>query len=138
MLSFGVWTMAFGLSRSLPLSLLALVFVGASDQVNVVMRRTIIQLDTPDELRGRVSAVSQVFIGASNQLGGAESGFVAAATSATFAVVSGGAGTLAVVGAIRALAPKLWTHEARLIRPGPVAPGGETGAVKAEASAPVG
>ena len=68
-----------------------------ADQVSVVMRQTAIQLSTPDALRGRVSAVNMIFIGASNQLGAVESGFVAAATSPTFAVVSGGLGCLAVV-----------------------------------------
>ena len=73
------------------------MLVGVADQVSVVMRSTAIQLSTPDELRGRVSAVNLLFIGASNQLGAAESGFVAAATSATFAVVSGGIASLVVL-----------------------------------------
>jgi hypothetical protein len=75
------------------------------------MRRTIVQLATPDELRGRVSAVSQVFIGASNQLGAVESGFVAWATNATISVVSGGIGTLSVVGLVRVTLPQLWYYE---------------------------
>jgi len=105
--AFGVATIVFGLSRSFPLSLLAYGLTGAADQVSVVMRHTTIQLATPDELRGRVTSVSQVFIGASNQLGAVESGFVAALTSATVAVVSGGAGCLAVVGLIAAKMPEL-------------------------------
>ena len=81
--------------------------VWMADQVSVVMRQTTIQLATPDELRGRVSSVNMVFIGASNQLGSVESGFVAAATNATFAVVSGGAGCLAVLALIAARMPDL-------------------------------
>ena len=89
---FGILTMAFGLSRNIYLSIGLYMLIGAADEISVVMRNVIIQLATPDALRGRVSAVSQVFIQASNQLGSMESGFVAAVTSATFAVVSGGAG----------------------------------------------
>ena len=93
---FGVSTIVFGLSRFYPLSLAAYMAAGMADYLSVVMRGTAIQLSTPDELRGRVSAVNLIFIGASNQLGAAESGFVAAATSPTFSVVSGGAGALLV------------------------------------------
>jgi hypothetical protein len=78
-----------------------------ADQVSVVLRQTIIQLATPDELRGRVSSVNMLFIGASNQLGAVESGLVAGLTSATFAVVSGGVGTLAVVAFVAARMPGL-------------------------------
>jgi MFS family permease len=104
---YGLATIAFGLSRSFPLSLAAYMLVGVADQVSVVMRATAIQLSTPDELRGRVSAVNLLFIGASNQLGAAESGFVAAATSATFAVVSGGVGSLAVLAMVAWKVPAL-------------------------------
>ena len=110
--AFGLATIAFGLSRSLPLSVLAYMAVGMADQVSVVMRQTTIQLATPDELRGRVSAVNQVFISASNQLGGVESGLVAAVTSATFAVVSGGIACLGVVGVIAARIPELREYRA--------------------------
>ncbi|MEZ4502950.1 MAG: MFS transporter [Dehalococcoidia bacterium] len=110
--AFGLATIAFGLSRSFPLSVAAYAAVGMADQISVVMRQTTIQLRTPDELRGRVSAVNQVFIGASNQLGGVESGVVAALTSATFAVVSGGFGCLAVVGIIGARIPELRRYRA--------------------------
>lgn len=106
-LGFGVAVIVFGFSRSFPLSLLALFFVGVSDQVSVVMRQTTIQLATPDELRGRVTSVNMLFIGASNQLGAVESGVVAWLTSATFAVVSGGAGCLAVLGIVAAKMPEL-------------------------------
>ena len=104
---YGLATIAFGLSRWFPLSVLAYMLVGAADQVSVVMRSTAIQLSTPDALRGRVSAVSLLFIGASNQLGAAESGFVAALTSAPFAVVSGGLGCLLVLAVVAWRIPEL-------------------------------
>jgi MFS family permease len=104
---YGLATIAFGLSRWFPLSVLAYMLVGAADQVSVVTRATAIQLSTPDALRGRVSAVSLLFIGASNQVGAAESGFVAALTSAPFAVVSGGVGCLLVLTAVAWRIPEL-------------------------------
>lgn len=107
---FSIATIAFGLSRDFYLSLAIYVVIGALDRVSVVMRQTTIQLATPDELRGRVSAVNQSFIGASNQIGAMESGFVAALTSATFAVVSGGAAALAVTGLIRTRLPLLYNY----------------------------
>ncbi|HKP64847.1 MAG TPA: MFS transporter [Polyangiales bacterium] len=94
---YGLATIVFGLSRWFPLSVAAYMVAGMADQVSVVMRSTAIQLSTPDELRGRVSSVNMLFIGASNQLGAAESGFVASWTNPTFAVVSGGAACLLVV-----------------------------------------
>jgi hypothetical protein len=107
---YGLATIVFGLSRSFPLSLVAYMLVGVADQVSVVMRSITIQLSTPDELRGRVSAVNLLFIGASNQLGAAESGFVAAATSATFAVVSGGVASLVVLAIVALKVPELRTY----------------------------
>lgn len=104
---YGIATIVFGLSRSFPLSVIAYMIVGIGDQVSVVMRATAIQLSTPDELRGRVSSVNMVFIGASNQLGAVESGFVAALTNATFSVVSGGIGCLVVLAIVVATLPKL-------------------------------
>jgi MFS family permease len=104
---FGAATIVFGLSRSFPLSVLAYMAAGVADQVSVVMRSTAIQLSTPDELRGRVSAVNFIFIGASNQLGAVESGFVAALTNATFSVVSGGIGCLLVLAIVAARMPDL-------------------------------
>lgn len=104
---FGVATIVFGMSRWFPLSFAAFVVAGMADQVSVVARSIIIQLSTPDELRGRVSSVNLVFIGASNQLGAVESGFVAALTSATFAVVSGGVACLAVLAVVAVKMPKL-------------------------------
>ncbi len=94
---YGFATIAFGLSRSFPLSVAAYIAVGMADQVSVVIRSTLIQLSTPDALRGRVSSIGMIFIGASNQLGAAEAGFLAAATSATFAVVSGGVACVLIV-----------------------------------------
>jgi MFS family permease len=104
---YGLATIGFGLSRWFPLSVALYMLVGVADQVSVVMRSTAIQLATPDPLRGRVSAVNFIFIGASNQLGAAESGFVAALTSPTFAVVSGGIGCLIVVAIVAATMPRL-------------------------------
>lgn len=105
--AFGLATIVFGLSRAFPLSLAAYMVAGMADQVSVVMRATAIQLSTPDALRGRVSAVNMIFIGASNQLGAAESGFVAHLTSPTFAVVSGGVVCLLVVAFIAFKLPEL-------------------------------
>jgi MFS family permease len=104
---YGLATVVFGLSHWFPLSIAAYVMVGVADQVSVVMRSTAIQLSTPDELRGRVSAVNMMFINASNQLGAAESGFVAALTSPQFAVVSGGLGSLVVLALIATSWPEL-------------------------------
>jgi len=104
---YGIATIVFGLSRSFPVSVLAYMIVGMGDQVSVVMRSTIVQLSTPDELRGRVSSVNMIFIGASNQLGAAESGFVAALTNATFSVVSGGVGCLLVLAIVATKLPRL-------------------------------
>jgi MFS family permease len=104
---YGVATIAFGLSRWFPLSVASYMLVGVADQVSVVMRNTAIQLSTPDELRGRVSSVNMIFIGASNQLGAAESGFVAALTSAPFSVVTGGLGGLVVLAVVAFALPEL-------------------------------
>lgn len=104
---YGLATVVFGVSRSFPLSLAAYAVAGMADQVSVVMRHTTVQLATPDALRGRVSAVSSIFIGASNQLGAVESGFVAAATSAPFAVVSGGIACLLVAAEVARRIPEL-------------------------------
>jgi MFS family permease len=104
---YGVATVFFGLSRWFPLSVVAYMIVGMADQVSVVMRGTAIQLATPDTLRGRVSSVNMIFIGASNQLGAAESGFLAALTSPTFAVVFGGLASLLVAAAVAMLMPRL-------------------------------
>jgi MFS family permease len=103
---FGLATIVFGISRWFGLSLAMLFATGALDNISVVVRQTLIQMLTPDEMRGRVSAVNNMFIGASNDLGAVESGVVAQFTSPTFAVVSGGLGTLLVV----ALAALRWPN----------------------------
>lgn len=95
--TFGVATILFGLSESFLLSFTALLVLGASDMVSVVIRSSLIQLETPDEMRGRVSAVNFIFIGASNQLGEFESGVTAAWWGVVPAVVVGGIGTLLIV-----------------------------------------
>jgi len=95
---FGAATVVFGLSRSIALSLLALFLVGAFDMVSVIIRSTLIQLATPDEMRGRVSAVNMIFIGASNEFGQFESGMTAQWFGTVPAVVVGGLGSIGVVG----------------------------------------
>ena len=94
---FGLATIVFGLSTWFPVSLLALFVLGASDMVSVNIRSSLIQLSTPDAVRGRVSSVSMLFIGASNELGEFESGTTAALMGTVPAVVAGGIGTLLVV-----------------------------------------
>jgi MFS family permease len=93
---FGLFTILFGLSRSLVLSLIALFFVGATDMVSVIVRAVLIQVATPDDMRGRVNAVDMVFIGASNEFGEFESGLTAQWFGTVPAVVIGGLGTLVV------------------------------------------
>jgi MFS family permease len=93
---FGIATILFAVSRSLVISLAALFFVGATDMVSVIVRQMLIQLGTPDEMRGRVNAVDMVFIGASNELGQFESGLTAQWFGTVPAVILGGVGTLAV------------------------------------------
>jgi len=104
---YGSATVVFGLSRSLPLSLAALMVVGASDMVSVVIRSSMLQLATPASMRGRVSAVNSLFVGASNELGEFESGVTAQWWGAVRAVVAGGLGALAVTGIWSVLFPSL-------------------------------
>jgi len=104
---FGVFTIAFGISNSLILSLIALFLCGASDMVSVIIRATLIQIATPDEMRGRVNAVDMLFIGVSNELGEFESGFTAQWFGTVPAVVIGGIGTLVVIGIWAWLFPEL-------------------------------
>ena len=94
---FGVFTIIFGLSHSMVISLIALALVGASDMVSVVIRGTLVQLATPDEMRGRVNAIDMLFIGTSNEFGEFESGVTAQWLGAVPAVVLGGIGTLVVI-----------------------------------------
>ena len=103
---YGAATLVFGVSTSFGLSMAALVVTGAADMVSIVIRQSLVQLDTPDDMRGRVSAVNSVFIGASNQLGEFESGATAALLGPVGSVLLGGVGTLLVAG--------LWM---RLFRP---------------------
>jgi MFS family permease len=108
---YGLATLGFGLSTWFPLSLLLFALIGAFDQVSVLMRQSIIQMGTPDELRGRVNSVNFLFVGASNQLGPTRAGLVAAASgSAVFAVVSGGIGCLVGTGLVLLFIPSLWRH----------------------------
>lgn len=104
---FGLATVVFGLSEHFGLSLFALAVTGAFDQISVVMRMTLVQLETPNEIRGRVSAVNSIFIGASNQLGEFESGATAALFGPVGSVVMGGVGTLLVAATWTRLFPAL-------------------------------
>ena len=104
---FGAFTVVFGLAKVAWLSIAALMLMGAFDMISVYVRETLMQLWIPDRVRGRVNAVNNVFIGASNQLGEARAGFVAAALGAVTAVVVGGAGTLIVAGLWAYMFPKL-------------------------------
>lgn len=97
---FGVLTIVFGLSRWFPLSLACLLAAGALDNISVVIRHVLVQVRTPDALRGRVTAVNVVFIESSNELGGFESGLVASIFGPVVSVVSGGIGTIVVVAMI--------------------------------------
>jgi MFS family permease len=94
---FGTATIVFGVSRSMPLSLACLALLGGADMFSVYVRQSLIQLYTPDQMRGRVGAVSSLFISASNELGEAESGFLGAIIGPVPAVIAGGVGAIAVV-----------------------------------------
>ncbi len=126
---FGAATVVFGLSHSFPLSFAALVLLGAGDMVSVYIRQVLIQLETPDAIRGRVSAVGSMFVGASNELGEFESGLTARWFGLMPAVVLGGAVTLAVVGSYLKLFPELRVMD-RFRRK---APGGTRDNVRASA-----
>jgi len=104
---FGVATMVFGVSTSFVVSLVALFLLGVGDMVSVFVRHLLVQLETPDAIRGRVSAVSAMFIGASNELGEFESGVTAKAFGTVPAVVFGGAACIGVVGVYLWLFPEL-------------------------------
>jgi len=108
---FGAATIVFGFSRSMPLSVVCLALLGAADMFSVYVRQSLIQLYTPDEMRGRVGAVSSLFISASNELGEAESGFLGALVGPVPAVIAGGFGALAVV-----LLWSWWFPELRLAK----------------------
>ena len=104
---FGIFTIIFGISRSLTISLIALLLLGASDMVSVIIRATLTQLATPDEMRGRVTAVDMIFIGTSNEFGQFESGVTAQWFGTVPAVVLGGIGTLVVIAVWAWLFPEL-------------------------------
>ena len=104
---FGLATIGFGFSHWFWFSFAMLFLCGAMDNVSVVVRHTLVQLLTPDEKRGRVSAVNSLFIGTSNELGGFESGLVAQLFGPVFSVVSGGVGTILVVIAVAAIWPEM-------------------------------
>ena len=104
---FGLATIGFGLSTSLPLSMACLFVTGAADMVSVYVRQSLVQGETPDAMRGRVAAVNTVFIGASNELGEFESGTLAALIGAAPAVVVGGAATMLVAALWSRLFPAL-------------------------------
>jgi MFS family permease len=104
---FGAATIVFGLSHSFWLSLFMLVCIGALDSISVVVRQTLVQLRTPDEMRGRVSAVNGMFISSSNELGGFESGLAASLFGPVLAVVGGGIGTIAVVVTVALIWPEI-------------------------------
>ncbi|WP_199319685.1 MFS transporter [Anabaena cylindrica] len=104
-IGFGVVTIIFGLSRWFWLSLIMLTLSGALDTISVVIRHTLVQIRTPDQLRGRVAAINSVFISASNELGGFESGLTAALFGPVLSVVGGGIGTILVVVATAAIWP---------------------------------
>jgi MFS family permease len=104
---FGICTVIFGLSKSFLLSMSMLFLLGGLDGISMIVRGTLVQLWTPDEMRGRVSAVNSVFIDMSNELGGFESGALAAAVGPIAAVVGGGIGTIIVVAAVAGAWPEL-------------------------------
>ncbi len=106
-IGFGLATIGFGLSRVFWLSFVMLFLCGVTDYISVVVRQTLVQLLTPDEMRGRVSAINSLFIATSNDMGDFESGFVAQYTSSVFAVVSGGVGTILVVIAVALIWPQI-------------------------------
>jgi hypothetical protein len=104
---FGVTTIAFAVSTSFPISLLTLAVLGASDAVSIVIRFSLVQIETPDAMRGRVSAINYLFVGSSNTLGEFESGLVAAWLGAVPSVLIGGLGSLLVAAIWMVLFPGL-------------------------------
>lgn len=104
---FGLATIVFGLSKNYALSFVALAMTGACDNISVVVRHTLVQLLTPDAMRGRVSAVNNIFIGSSNELGAFESGLTAALFGPVISVVAGGIGTILVVFGVAAKWPQV-------------------------------
>jgi MFS family permease len=116
---FGLATIGFGYSRSFWLSAFMLFVCGFSDNISVIVRHTLVQLLTPDSMRGRVSSVNNLFIGTSNELGGFESGVVSNYFGPVFSVVSGGIATIVVVAAVAGIWPEI-PRFGRLVQPEPV------------------
>jgi MFS family permease len=108
-LAFGLSTIAFGFTRTYPLAMLALVFIGASDSVSTIIRNTIRQLQTPDYIRGRMVSINQIFFMGGPQLGEVEAGVVAQLLGAPFAIISGGVGCILAVGWVVRRFPHLRT-----------------------------
>ena len=104
---FGIATIVFGLSRNPYLSFAMLLLTGALDNISVVVRQTLVQLLTPDEMRGRVSAINAIFIASSNELGAFESGLAARLFGTVASVVGGGIGTVLVVLGVAAIWPNV-------------------------------
>ncbi|HWF19685.1 MAG TPA: MFS transporter, partial [Verrucomicrobiae bacterium] len=104
---FGLATVGFGFAKSFWFAFVMMFLCGVTDYISVVVRHTLVQLLTPDEMRGRVSAINSLFIGTSNQMGEFESGLVAHWTNPVFAVVSGGIGTIVVVCVVATLWPEI-------------------------------
>ena len=115
---FGLATMAFGWSRWFWFSMLMLFLCGFVDNVSVIVRHTLVQLLTPDAMRGRVSSVNNLFIGTSNELGGFESGAVSYLLGPVFSVVFGGVATIVVVAAVCWLFPEIPRY-GKLVQPSP-------------------
>jgi MFS family permease len=107
---FGLVTVVFGISRNFWLSMSMLALLGSCDNISVVVRSTLVQILTPDEMRGRVSALNSLFIGTSNELGAFESGLVANFFGPVISVVSGGIGTLLIVIGMTWLSPQLRSY----------------------------
>jgi MFS family permease len=126
---FGLATIGFGLSRFFWLSMIMLCACGMADNISIIVRHTSVQLLTPDEMRGRVSSVNNLFIDASNNLGGFESGLVSFYAGPVFSVVSGGVATILVVLAVCWLFPEIPRY-GKLVQPAPSPLPGPSGAVE--------
>ena len=113
---FGMATIGFGYSKSFWLSAVLLFICGLSENISVIVRHTLVQLLTPDSMRGRVSSVNNLFIGTSNELGGFESGFVSNYCGPVFSVVSGGIAAIVVVAAVAWIWPEI-PRFGRLVQP---------------------
>jgi MFS family permease len=110
--AYGLATIGFGLARTLPLALLALAGIGASDAVSAIIRNTVRQLNTPDRMRGRMTSINQIFFMGGPQLGEVEAGVAAQLLGAPMAVITGGLGCLAAVAWVRRRWPELARYDA--------------------------